>query len=127
MSATSGALAQSSFVFTPEQQEFEQVVARLGREKFESGYLRRATTDEMCWEELRELGAHGLLGMGTPSELGGQDADPLFRGIACEQIAHADFNLAYLVFASELAGILLDGLDAGVAHPLIRDVTEGKR
>jgi cyclohexanecarboxyl-CoA dehydrogenase len=117
----------TGFVFTHEQQDFEQVVSRLGLKQFRHGYLRRATSDEMCWDELRELGERGLLGMGLPPDLGGQGADPISRGIACEQIARADFNLAYLVFGSELAEIVLDGLEADIAHPLARDVAEGKR
>ncbi len=127
MPATTETPVQPGFVFTAEQQEFEQVAAQLAQQRFHAGYLKRATTDEMCWEELRELGAHGLLGMGAPSEFGGQDADALSRGIACEQIAHADFNVAYLVFASEIATILLDGLNPGVACPLVCDVTAGRR
>jgi cyclohexanecarboxyl-CoA dehydrogenase len=117
----------SNFLFSVEQREFEKVVAQLGRERFQAGYLQRATTDAMCWDELRELGRHGLLCIGAPPELGGQGASPIFRGIACEQLAHADFNLAYLVFASEIAEMLLNGLDPAIAQPLVRDLATGTR
>ena len=117
----------SPFVFGAEHREFEESLGKLARRQFHDGYLRRATTDDMCWDELAKLGQLGLLGMGLPAELGGQDADPITRGIACEQVARADFNLAYLVFGSELAVALVRGLPAEIAHPLVRDVTAGRR
>lgn len=117
----------SVFIFAPEHREFEESVRTLARRQFHDGYLQRATTDDMCWDELAELGRHGLLGMGLAAELGGQDADPITRGIACEQVARADFNLAYLVFGSELAAALVRGLPAELAHPLVRDVSAGRR
>lgn len=102
-------------------------MARLARRKFHDGYLGRATSDEMCWAELKELGRHGLLGMPVPGELGGQDADPITVGIACEQLAKADFNLSYLVFGSVLAQALLAGLPAEIADPVVRSITAGDR
>lgn len=99
----------------------------LARREFHDGYLERATTDRMCWAELKRLGKHGLLGLSLPEEVGGQDADPVTVGIACEQVARADFNLAYLVFGSELAAAVLVGLTPAVAHPLVRAVTGGEQ
>lgn len=102
-------------------------MATLARREFHDGYLARATSDDMCWAELKQLGRHGLLGMPLPVELGGQHADPITVGIACEQIAKADFNLSYFVFGSVLAKVLLTGLPHEVAHPLVRSITAGDR
>jgi cyclohexanecarboxyl-CoA dehydrogenase len=115
-----------AFVFSAEHQAFEESVATLARREFHDGYLARATSEEMCWPELKRLGRHGLLGLSLPEELGGQDADPITLGIACEQLARADFNLSYLVFDSELATAVLGGLPAEVSHPLIQAVTAGE-
>lgn len=41
-----------------------------------------------------------LLDLALSERLGGQQADPITFGIACEQVAYADFNLSYLVFGS---------------------------
>ena len=41
-------------------------------------------------------------------EHGGQGADHLAAGIACEEVARADFNAAYLVFSSTAAGGLIE-------------------
>ncbi|MGH9056908.1 MAG: acyl-CoA dehydrogenase family protein, partial [Acidimicrobiales bacterium] len=118
---------QSPFVFSGEHQQFEEAVASLAAKELREGYLERATSDEMCWGELRRLGRHGLLGMGLPESLGGQGADATSRGIACEQVAKADFNLAYLVFASEMAAAVVRGLAPAVADPLARAVAAGER
>lgn len=121
----SSILNTNPFVFPPEHQAFEETVATLARREFRDGYLERATSDEMCWAELKQLSQHGLLGMSLSADLGGQDADPITRGIACEQLARADFNLSYLVFASETANSVLAGLPAEVAHPVVRGITAG--
>lgn len=113
-------------MFTEEQRDFESTVATLARREFADGYLQRATSDAMCWDELGRLGRHGLLAMGLPPELGGQDADPVTRGIACEQLAAADFNLAYLMFASELAETVVSGLEPEIATPLASSIAAGE-
>ncbi|TWE23610.1 cyclohexanecarboxyl-CoA dehydrogenase [Prauserella muralis] len=102
-------------------------MAKLAQREFQDGYLRRATSEEMCWTELKALGRHGLLGLTLPAQLGGQDADPVTLGIACEQVAKADFNLSYLVFGSELAAAVHAGLASEVADPIVRAVTAGEQ
>lgn len=114
-------------LFSAEHEEFEEAVASLARREFADGYLARAGRDEMCWPELRALGRHGLLGLTVPAEHGGQGADVIGLGIACEQVAKADFNLAYLVFASVAATSLLGGLSPDVARPIVEGVLRGER
>lgn len=117
----------SPFVFSREHADFEASVAALGRREFHDGYLARATTEEMCWDELKALGRHGLLGMTLPAAHGGQDADPVTVGIACEQMARSDFNLAYLIFGSVLLDGLLSGLPAHVGEPVVHAVAAGEQ
>lgn len=114
-------------VFSEEQLAFEETVASLAWREFSDGYLARATSDEMCWQELRALGRHGLLGLTVPPDYGGQGADVISLGIACEQVARADFNLAYLVFGSEVATSVLNGLAPEVARPIVEGMVAGER
>lgn len=115
------------FVFNPEHAAFEQSVGVLARREFYDGYLARATTEKMCWTELKRLGEVGLLGLSLPDRLGGQDADPITTGIACEQVAYADFNLSYLVFGSEIATGLVRDLAPEIADPVVRSITAGEQ
>lgn len=117
---------QSPFLFTPEHLAFEESVAGLARKEFHDGYLSRATSENMCWPQLARLGDVGLLGMSLPEEVGGQNADPITVGIACEQTARADFTLSYLVFCSVLASCLQQGLAHEIAAPVLRSITSGQ-
>lgn len=122
---TKSILAQP-FLFTEEQQQFERIVSQLVRREFLESYLERATSDEMCWSALEALGRHGLVGMSLPVELGGQDADAVTRGIACEQVAYGDFNLSYFALTSELAGAVASGLPREISEPIVREVVAGR-
>ena len=103
----------SEFVFNDEHAAYEAAVAALARREFMSTYLERAARDEMPWAELKRLAHHNLLDLGVPEEFGGQEADPITIGIACEQVAYTDFNLSYLVFGANAGlGEILGGLPA---------------
>lgn len=119
-------ILDSEFLFGSDHRLFEESVASLARREFYDGYLRRATSDEMCWAELRALGKHGLLCLNLPEELGGQNADPISLGIACEHMAIADFNLSYLVFASTIASALM-ALETDVAAPITQSLAAGEQ
>lgn len=118
-------LHNGAFVFSPEHNDFQNAVAALARAQFADSYLERATRDEMCWPELKELGRQGLLGLSLDPSLGGQGADAVSVGIACEQLAWADFNLSYLVFASELSVSIARGMAPEVVGPVLRELTAG--
>lgn len=114
-------------IFSPEQQTFEEAVRTIARREFSAGYLERARSDVFPWDALAKLGNHGLLCLSLDEEWGGQAADPLSVGLACEHLAYADFNLAYLTFGSELVGALQRGLSREVALPLVGEVAAGTR
>lgn len=120
------ALDAPAFLFNPEQLAFEKSVAQLARKEFYDTYLPRASSEDMCWAELARLGSVGLLGMQLPEDVGGQNADPITIGIACEQLARADFTLSYLVFSTVLASALHDGLRREISEPVLRSITAGQ-
>lgn len=113
------------FLFGPEHQAFEESVWAFARREFYDGYLERGTSDEMCWPQLKALGQHNLLGLNLPEEVGGQDADPISIGLACEQMARADFNVSYLIFGSLLARGLFTDLPAEVSYPVLKPLVAG--
>lgn len=115
----------SEFVFGEEHADFEDAVATLARREFAAGYLARATSEAMPWAELKRLAHHHLLDLGLPEEVGGQGADPVTIGIACEQVAYADFNLSYLVFAASSFGDMGSGLPPHIGERLARAVGAG--
>jgi cyclohexanecarboxyl-CoA dehydrogenase len=100
-------------------------VAALARREFLAGYLERATSEELPRAELERLGQHHLLDLVLPEDQGGQGADPITVGIACEQMAYADFNLAYLVFAASVIADIAVSVPDEIGAPLIRAVAAG--
>jgi cyclohexanecarboxyl-CoA dehydrogenase len=86
---------------------FRDSVRSLARDRFAKGILERSRSEEFPRTEFEELGTADLLGLCLPEELGGQGADLLALGIACEELAYACPAVAYLVFGANLANGIL--------------------
>jgi cyclohexanecarboxyl-CoA dehydrogenase len=95
-------------ILSDELEAFRESVRSFARAKLAAGYLERALSDEFPAEVHHLLAGQGLIGLEVASEHGGQGADHLAAGIACEEVARADFNAAYMVFSSSLEGSLVE-------------------
>ena len=113
------------FVFDEDHLAYEEAVRTLARREFYDGYLERATHDELPWADLKRLARHGLLDLALPASLGGQEVDPITYGIACEQIAYADFNLSYLIFGLCGMGELVTALPPEIGERLALALAAG--
>jgi cyclohexanecarboxyl-CoA dehydrogenase len=96
-----------SFILGADHLSFQQTVRRMARAEFADGYLERARSTAFPRQELKKLGAAGLTGLCVPEELGGQGADLIALGLACEEVSYADPNCGYLVFGANIAAGLL--------------------
>src|SRR3954447_17554778 len=83
------------FDATPEQEGLRASVRSFARREFAPTYLTRAQSTEFPWKALRSLSELGLLQLLCPPEHGGPD-EPAYvaSGIAVEELAYADFNIA---------------------------------
>jgi cyclohexanecarboxyl-CoA dehydrogenase len=104
--------ARAPFTFSDEHELFRDSVRGFARSKLADGYLERATSDAFPEDAFALLAGQGLVGMTAPEHVGGQAADPMSYGIAVEELAWADFNLAEMVFSSSLLVLLLTGSQA---------------
>jgi cyclohexanecarboxyl-CoA dehydrogenase len=95
-------------ILSDELELWRESVRSFAQAKLAAGYLGRALSDEFPWDIYRLLAAQGLIGIEVGSEYGGQGADHLAAGLACEEVARADFNIAYMVFSSTLSGSILE-------------------
>lgn len=100
--------SHNPFIFNKEHRAFTEVVSRYTQKELADGYLHRATQDEFFWDVYHELGRHGLLGITVSQEYGGQDADAVASGIACETVSRSDFNVAFVLFNSIAVGGLIN-------------------
>ncbi|MGP4086238.1 acyl-CoA dehydrogenase family protein [Streptomyces sp. KR55] len=130
MSTTSSA-PHPPVLFDEEYEEFAEWVRGFAA-PFSDGYLDRAHSDEFPWDVAKQMGAQGLLGLGTSEELGGQGklGDTLTKvhlGIAHEELAYADFYLSQLAYTSNLTGPLLERfLPSGIAEQWVPGIVAGE-
>jgi cyclohexanecarboxyl-CoA dehydrogenase len=83
------------FGLTEDQASVRDAVRRMAQRELAPGYLERATSSTFPWAEHQKVAELGVLGM-----LAGPDHNPLDQedfvavGLAIEELARADFNLA---------------------------------
>jgi len=86
------------FRATDEQEAFRAAVRGMARTRLSPGYLERARSTEFPWSELRDVAGLGVLSLLTDPDLGGpEEPEYVAAGIACEELAYGDFNVANLV------------------------------
>jgi cyclohexanecarboxyl-CoA dehydrogenase len=98
----------SAFLFDEDHAAFRQSVHQFSQSKLAAGYLERAQSDEFFWDIYRLLGKQGLLGLGVSEANGGEGADLITVGIACEEISRADYNVGFAMFNASIAGGMLE-------------------
>jgi cyclohexanecarboxyl-CoA dehydrogenase len=107
----------SEFGLTGEQVELRDAVRAYARAELAPGYLERAVSTDFPWAVHRAVGNLGVLAL-----LAGPDRSPLERddyvaaGLAVEELAYADFNVANAV----IPVLLMSSLLAQHARPEVR-------
>jgi cyclohexanecarboxyl-CoA dehydrogenase len=92
----------------PEHADLRRTVRTLARRELADGYLERARTPEFPWAEHRKVAATGVLGLLAGEEWGGPEVpDHLACGIAMEELAYADFNVANCVLPTLIITAIL--------------------
>ncbi|UTI66694.1 acyl-CoA dehydrogenase family protein [Paraconexibacter antarcticus] len=112
-------------ILSDELEDFRASVRSFAQAKLAPGYLDRALSDETPREVRSMLAAQGLIGVEVSPEYGGQGADHLAAGIACEEVARADFNAAYMVFSSTVEGCIL-AAHSPLADELLPRIVKGE-
>jgi cyclohexanecarboxyl-CoA dehydrogenase len=113
------------FVLSEEADLFRASVRAFARGQLAPGYLERARSDEFPTEAYGAVIAHGFGALNAPESLGGQEVDVVSLGIALEELAWADFNLAELVFLNALMVELLQGHE--LFDTVVADIAAGRR
>jgi len=99
---------------TPDQNELRASVRSFARRELASTYLARAQSTEFPWKPLHSLGELGLLQLLCPPEFGGPP-EPAYvgAGIAVEELAHADFNIANVLIPPLIISYILSQFGSG--------------
>lgn len=110
-----------TFVLSDDHLEFQRETRRFARAELLEGYHTRSKSTEFPHTEQKKMAAAGLTALCLPEADGGQGADLIALGLACEEIAYADPNCGYLVFATNLLVSLLSGHQS----PAVRECAAG--
>ncbi|WP_020099392.1 acyl-CoA dehydrogenase family protein [Mycobacterium sp. 360MFTsu5.1] len=100
-------MSTTPFTLDEDHLAFQQEVRKLARREFLDTYLPRANSTEFPYAELKQLAQANLTTLSLSEELGGQGADLLAVGLACEEIAYADPNMGYILFSTNSLVTLL--------------------
>jgi cyclohexanecarboxyl-CoA dehydrogenase len=96
------------FEASEEQESLRDAVRRLARKKFAPTYLTRSQAGEFPWEALASLAELGLTSLLTTPEFGGpEEPEYVGAGIACEELAYADFNVANVLIPTLITSYIL--------------------
>ena len=95
------------FVLDEERETFRRELRRFAGQRLAPHYQEDDRLGRARPELRRELAAMGLTGLRAPHDHGGQGADCLTTGVACEEVARADFNAAYYVLNAALVTDIL--------------------
>lgn len=95
------------FSFSEEAEVFRDTVRRFTGERLAPHYQRHDKDKTFPEQQLQACGALGLLGLRIPEAYGGSKGDCALSGIACEEVARGDFNVAYFPLMYGLVGELI--------------------
>jgi len=95
------------FDVTPEQEAIREATRRFAQERLAPGYQAREGEARIDRDLLREMGSLGLIGADLPEALGGGGEASVTAGIVMEEVARADFNIAYVQLLASLNGSIV--------------------
>jgi cyclohexanecarboxyl-CoA dehydrogenase len=95
------------FSLNEEQTVMVKMIRDFVKKELQSTYAHWDRTDDFPVEHWRKMGNLGLIGMNVASEEGGQGTDSVTTGLAAEEIAKGDSNMA---IASFVVGELITGI-----------------
>ncbi len=116
------------FGLTEEQKALVESASRFARERLAPDYQARERAECIDRSLVAEMGALGFLGPELPERFGGLGLDCVSSGLLLEQIAHGDFNVAYVNLLTSLCGqIIASHAQADVASEWLPQILRGEK
>jgi len=91
-----------NFALSEDQVAIVDAAKQFAASRIAPGYQERDKTGRFSRELTKEMGALGLIAPEQPEALGGSGVDYITTGLILEEIAKADFNMAYVQLLASL-------------------------
>ncbi|HVV14609.1 acyl-CoA dehydrogenase family protein [Amycolatopsis sp.] len=95
------------FTLSEEERAYRDELRRFTTKVLAPHYQSDDKAAKLRPELVADLAGMGLLGLRIPERHGGQEASSVIAGMAAEEVAHGDFNAAYLIIVSALVSDIL--------------------
>ncbi|KAA9159361.1 acyl-CoA dehydrogenase [Amycolatopsis acidicola] len=95
------------FTLSEEEQAYRQELQRFATKVLAPHYQSDDKAAKLRPELVADMAGMGLTGLRIPERHGGQEASAVIAGMAAEEVAHGDFNAAYLIIVSALVSDIL--------------------
>lgn len=96
------------FGLSDDQRSMLDVWRTMGQNELAPWYTHWDRTGEFPWKPWRTVANAGLLGMQISEEYGGNPTDSLTVGLAIEELARHDFNVADSILIAALTGSIIE-------------------
>ncbi|MYW96906.1 acyl-CoA dehydrogenase [Amycolatopsis rubida] len=95
------------FTFTGDEDSYRRELRRFAAKVLAPHYQSDDKAAKLRPQLVADLASMGLTGLRIPERHGGQEASAVVAGMAAEEVAHGDFNAAYLIIVSALVSDIL--------------------
>ncbi len=118
-------MSTASFILDEDHIAFQKNVRKFARDAYYDSYLERAEVEKFPYEELKRMADAGLTDLYLSEEKGGQGADLLAVGLACEEVSYADPNMGYILFSTNSLVTLLANHESEAVRAWAEPIASG--
>ena len=119
-------MSRVDFALSDLQTELVATVRRFATERLAPAYRAGDLDARIDRDVVAEMGRMGMIGCELPEAVGGAGVDCVTSGLVLEQIAHGDFNVAYVNLLASLCGqILVEHAAPDVQQEWLPRITAG--
>jgi cyclohexanecarboxyl-CoA dehydrogenase len=115
------------FSLTKEQVMIQKAMREFAEKELLPNYSKYDQSETFPWEQWKKMAELGVMGLGIPSEYGGQPADQVTTGIIVKELARGDVNSAYAATFSGLIGVIVKYASEEIKKEWLPEFAKGER
>jgi len=115
------------FSLTKEQVMIQKTMRRFAEKELLPKYSHYDQTETFPFEQWKKMAELGVMGLGIPSEYGGQPADQVTTGLIVKELARGDVNCAYAATFSGLITVIAKYADEEIKTEYLPKFAMGEK